>query len=54
MHFDDAFYISLKSHLFSQYHMLLIYRKALKHNEKGIITNEKASADKQPTGIQVP
>lgn len=54
MHFDDVFYISLKSRLFSQYHMLLICRKALKHNEKGIITNEKANADKQPTGIQVP
>lgn len=54
MHFDYVFYISLKSHLFSQYHMLLICRKALKHNEKGIITNEKACADKQPPGIQVP
>lgn len=54
MHFDDVFCISLKSHLLSQYHMLLICSKALKRNEKGIITNEKATANKQPTGIQLP
>lgn len=52
MHFVAAFYISLKSHLLSQYHMLLICSKALKCNEKGIITNKKAIVNQQPTGIQ--
>lgn len=54
MHFVGVFYISLKSHLLSQYHMLLICSKALKCNEKGIITNEKATVNQQPTEIQVP
>lgn len=52
MHFVAVFYISLKSHLLSQYHMLLICSKALKCNEKGIITNKKAIVNQQPTGIQ--
>lgn len=54
MHFVGVFYISLKSHLLSQYHMLLICSKALKRNEKGTITNEKATVNQQPTDIQVP
>lgn len=39
--FVCVFYISLRSHLLSQYHMLLICSKALKCNEKGIITFER-------------
>lgn len=54
MHFVGVFYISLKSHLPRRDHMLLICSKALKRNEKSVITNEKATVDQQPTDIQVP
>lgn len=53
MHFAGMFYISLKSHLLSQYRMLLICSKALKCNEKGIIVIEKWAVDQHPTDIPI-
>lgn len=49
MHFVCVFYISLRSHLLSQDHMLPICSKALKCDEKGTITNEKGTVDRKPT-----